>query len=81
MNNINTPCITFDQPLYRYIKAIDISKNGHEHCHPSCWVSHRNEFLRCCWSFDEGSGIEEVLGLVFSASTVEHVLSGKAHDI
>ena len=26
------------------------------------------------------SGIEEVLWLVFGASTVEHVLSGKAYD-
>ena len=40
-------------------------------------------FLGAVGHLMKGSGIEAVLGLglVFSASTVEHVLNGKAHDI
>ena len=37
-------------------------------------------FLGAVGHLMKSSGIEEVLGLVFGASTVEHVLSGEAYD-
>ena len=37
-------------------------------------------FLGAVGHLMKASGIEEVLGFVFGASTVEHVLSGKAYD-
>ena len=38
-------------------------------------------FLGAVGHLMKGSWIEEVLGLVFGVSAVEHVLSGKAYDI
>ena len=37
-------------------------------------------FLGAVGHLMKGRGIEEVLVLVFGASTVEHVLSGEAYD-
>ena len=78
MNNISTPCITLDQPLY--IKAIDISKMAMNVVIRDGGFYTIMNFLGAVGHLMKGSGIEEVLGLVFGASTVEHVLSGKVYD-
>ena len=76
--NIETTCITFDQPLY--IKAVDIVMNeklnviarlGGFHCIMN--------FLGALGDIMKGSGFEEVFELMYGKKTVKHVMSGKAY--
>jgi hypothetical protein len=76
--NIKTPNITFDQPLY--IKAVDISLKAHLDIVVRLGGFHTlMSFLGSMGHLMKGSGLEEVLGLIFGPNTVEHILSGKAY--
>jgi hypothetical protein len=74
-----TPCVTFDQQLY--VKAVDIViaeklnvvvKLGGFHTILS--------FLGSIGFFMRGSGLEEVLGVIYGPNVIEHVLSGKDYQ-
>jgi hypothetical protein len=74
-----TPCVTFDQQLY--VKAVDIVlaeklnvvvKLGGFHIILS--------FLGSIGFFMRGSGLEEVLGVIYGPNVIEHVLSGKDYQ-
>ena len=61
-----------------YIKAIDISKMAMNIVIHLCGVHTVMNFLGVVGHLMKGNGIEEVLGLVISASAVERVPSGEA---
>jgi len=72
------PNITFDQPLY--IKAVDTAIKSNLNIVIRLGGFHTlMSFLGSIGSMMRGSGLEEVMGLIFGANTMEHVLSGKAY--
>ena len=72
------PSVTFDQPLY--IKAVDIciAENLDVVCRLGGFHTLMN-FLGAIGHVMKGSGLEELMGLLYGTNTVEHVLSGKAY--
>jgi hypothetical protein len=77
--NITTPCVTFDQPLF--IKAMDIAlaKNlnvvirlGGFHVILS--------FLGSIGTLMRGSGLEEILSVVYGKNVVEQILLGRDYN-
>jgi len=75
---LNTvPSVTFDQPLY--IKAVDIciAENLCVVCRLGGFHTLMN-FLGAVGHVMKGSGLEEIMGLLYRTNTVGHVLSGKA---
>jgi len=77
LNQQAVPCVTFDQPLY--IKAVDIATAADLSivCRLGGFHTLMN-FLGAIGYVMKGSGIEELLGLLYGPSTVDHVMSGKA---
>jgi hypothetical protein len=76
--NITDPCITFDQPLY--LKAMEVSKA--EKLHIVCRLGGFHllmSFLGSIGSMMAGSGLAELLQVLFGSDTVSHMLSGKAY--
>jgi len=78
VQRLSTASITFDQPLF--VKAVDIVKKtnlnivvhlGGFHVLKNC-VGSVGHLMR-------GSGLEDVLGVIFGGNTLHHVLSGKAY--
>ena len=70
--------ITFDQPLY--IKAVDIAIKSNLNIVIRLGSFHTlMSFLGSIGSMMRGSGLEEVMGLIFRSNTIEYVLSGKAY--
>jgi len=77
LNKQAVACVTFDKPLY--IKAVDIATaaNLNVVCCLGGFHTLMN-FLDAIGYVMKGSGIEELLGLLYGPSTVDHVMSGKA---
>ena len=77
LNKQAVACVTFDQTLY--IKAVDIATaaNLNVVCHLGGFHTLMN-FLDAIGYVMKGSGIEELLSLLYGPSTVDHVMSGKA---
>jgi len=75
--NQSVPCITFDQPLY--IKAVDIATAARLNivCRLGGFHTLMN-FLGAVGYIMQGSGLEEMMGLLYGSSTVDHVMTGKA---
>jgi len=72
------PNVTFDQPLY--IKAVDIAMKSNLDIVIRLGGFHTlMSFLGSIGNMMRGSGLEEVMGLIFGSNTMEHVLSGKAY--
>jgi hypothetical protein len=75
---IPTPCITFDQPLY--IKAVDICNAAKLDVVVRLGGFHTlMSFLGSVGYVMRGSGLEDLLGLLYGAVTVDSVLSGKSY--
>ena len=74
----SVPCVTFDQPLY--IKALDISSAAKLDivCHLGSFHTLVN-FIGAIGYIMNGSGLEDMMGLLYGPSTVEYVQSGKAY--
>ena len=74
----SVPCITFDQPLY--IKALDISTAAKLDvvCQLGGFHTLMN-FIGAIGYVLNGSGLEDMMGLLYGPSTVQHVQSGKAY--
>ena len=73
-----TPSITFDQPLY--IKTVDIAHKANLNIVIRLGGFHTlMSFLGSISHLMHGSGLEEIMGLMFGSNTIEHVLSGKAY--
>ena len=71
-------CITFDQPLY--IKAVDVTFKAQLDVVVRLGGFHTlMSFMGSLGHIMRGSGIEEVLLLLYGENTLEHVLSGKAY--
>ena len=71
-------CVTFDQPLY--IKAVDVTFKAQLDVVVRLGGFHTMmSFMGSLGHVMRGSGIEDVLLLLFGENTIEHVLSGKAY--
>ena len=71
-------CITFNQPLW--LKAVEITKVAALNnivCHLGGFHLLMS-FLGSIGSVMLGSGLQELMGFVYGANTVEHMLAGKA---
>ena len=70
-------CITFDQPLW--LKAVEITKAAALN-NIVCRLGgfHLLSFIGYNGSVMLGSGLQELMGFVYGANTVEHMLAGKA---
>ena len=42
------------------------------------WIPHPDEFFRIYRSFNDGSGLTEILDTIYAENTTPHLLSGKA---
>lgn len=75
--NVQTPCITFDQPLW--IKALGIiySENLSIICRLGGFHTLMS-FLGSIGEIMKGSGIEDLLAEVYAENSIPHILSGKA---
>ena len=74
---IQTPVITFDQPLW--LKAMEIASAKSLHIVPVLGEFHlMMSFAGSIGSLMKGSGLMEALQNVYAENTVEHILSGKA---
>ena len=77
-----TPIITFDQPLWW--KSLKIVSNEPQDSNLKSIILRLGglhvemSFLGCIGHIMAGSGIEEVLELVYAKNAVPHILSGKA---
>ena len=77
--NIQTPNITFDQPLY--IKAVDVAIKSNLDIVIRLGGFHTlMSFLGAVGHVMKGSGLEEVLGMIYGPNTIEHVIGGKAYE-
>ena len=75
--NIETPCITFDQPLW--IKAVDIINATKLNIICRLGGFHTlMSFLGSVGCLMSGSGLEDIMELNYGTCTVSHILSGKA---
>jgi len=74
----SVPCVTFDQPLY--IKAVDISTAAKLDvvCRLGGFHTLMN-FIGSLGYIMSGSGLEDMLSLLYGPTTVLHILSGKAY--
>ena len=74
---IQSPCITFDQPLW--IKAVEIIKSKSMNIVCRLGGFHRMmSFMGSLGTMMKGSGLEEALGCVYGPNAVTHMMSGKA---
>ena len=74
----STPSLTFDQPLY--VKAVDIAMKANLKIVIRLGGRHTlMSFLGSIGHMMRGSGLEEVMGLLFGSTTTEYVLSGEAY--
>ena len=75
--NISTPCVTFDQPLWYKASDIIAKKKLNTICRLRGFHTLMS-FLGAVGDMMSGSGIEELLELVYAANSVSHMMSGKA---
>jgi hypothetical protein len=77
--NIQTPDITFDQPLY--IKAVEVAMKARLNVVIRLGGFHTiMNFLGSLGHLMRGSGLEEVFSEIFGPNTVEHIFTGKAYS-
>ena len=75
--NIETPCVTFDQPLW--LKAVEIVKSKSINIVCRLGGFHLlTSFLGSVGKFMECSELAELFQTVYGSNTVKHMLSGKA---
>ena len=76
--NIETPCITFDQPLW--LKAVEIinAKSMNIVCRLGDFHLLMS-FLGSIGKLMEGSGLTELLETIYGSNTVKHIMTGKAY--
>jgi hypothetical protein len=75
---LSTPDITFDQPLY--IKAVDIAMKANLNIVVRLGGFHMlMSVLGSVGHMMRGSGLENILSIIYGPNTVEHVLSGKGY--
>lgn len=73
-----TACVTFDQPLY--IKALDISMKAGLPIVIRLGGFHTlMSYLGSIANVMRGSGLEDMLSLMYGSNTIEHILTGKAY--
>lgn len=78
-HGMHTTCITFDQPLY--IKAVDISIAANLDVVVRLGGFHTlMSFMGAIGHVMRGSGIDDVLKLIFGPNTVETILTGKSYS-
>ena len=70
--NIPTSNVTFDQPLH--IKVVDITLAENLNI-----IIRLRAFYISLGNSMKGSALEDVLGLIFEPTTIEHVISKKAY--
>ena len=75
--NISPPCVTFDQPLWYKASGIIAEKNLNIICRLGGFHTLMS-FLGSVGDMMAGSGIEDLLALVYAENSVSHVMSGKA---
>ena len=75
--NVETPCVTFDQPLW--IKALGIiySENLSIVCRLGGFHTLMS-FLGSIGAVMKGSGIEDLLAEIYALNSIPHIMSGKA---
>jgi hypothetical protein len=74
---IDTPCVTFDQPLW--LKAVEVSKA--KGLNILCRLGPFHvimSYLGSLGSFMSSSGLAEVLQCCFAPNTIVHMVTGKA---
>ena len=74
-NNV-TPIMTFDQPLY--LKALTVISSKHADSDLSTFHLQMS-FLGAIGYLMAGSGLQEIMELVYAPNAVVHILSGKAY--
>ena len=75
--NMETACITFDQPLW--LKAVEITRSEHMNVVCRLGAFHTQmSFLGSIGSNMSGSGLQAALEQVFGSVSVNHILSGKS---
>ena len=75
--NILTPCVTFDHPLWYKASRIIAKKKLNIICHLGVFHTYMS-FLVAVGDMMSGSGIEELLELVYATNRVSRMMSGKA---
>jgi len=73
-------CVTFDQPLYIKAKDISSAANLDFVCRLGGFHKPMN-FLGAIGNLMKGSGLQEMLGLLYGPNTLEHIMSGKAYAL
>ena len=77
--NITTPCVTFDQPLF--IKALDVALAEKLNIVVRLGGFHvLLSFLSSIGHLMRGSGLEDVLGVLYGKNVVDNVLHGKDYE-
>ena len=74
---ISRPCVTFDQPLWYKVSGIIAKKKLDIICHLGVFHTYMS-FLGAVGDMMSGSGLEELLELVYATNSVAHMMSGKA---
>jgi len=72
-----TPCITFDQPLWLIAFTISSQLNLGVVCRLGGFHTLMS-YLGSISSVMAGSGLEELVGVIYGKDTVSHIVSGKA---
>ena len=75
--NISTPCVTFEQPLWYKASGIIAKKKLNIICRLGDFHTLMS-FLGAVGEMVSGSGIEELLELVYATNSFGHMMSGKA---
>ena len=75
--NISRPCVTFDQPLWYKASGIIAKKKLNIICRLGGFHTLMS-FLGAVGDMMSGSGIEELLELVYATNSIGHMMSGKA---
>ena len=75
---MNTPCVTFDQPLYAKATAIIAEKGLNIVCRLGGFHLLMS-YLGSIGHVMSGSGLEELLEQMFAPNVTQHILSGKAY--
>ena len=75
--NVNTPCVTFDQPLWLKATGIINDANLNIVCRLGGFHTLMS-FLGSVGNMMTGSGLEELFAEIYAEHSVIHIMSGKA---
>ena len=73
--NVNTPCVTFDQPLW--LKATGIINDANLNICRLGGFHTLMSFLGSVGNMMKGSGLEELFAEIYAEHSVIHIMSGK----